>query len=124
MTATFRLFFVFKEQNIVRCLNCKGIASVLVPFSEQIECLFVQSTVVSVIPACALLGQILKFVSKMYMQECFTSGLVSGEDSLALSDDLLSNIAELLLLLRSEEGVCVRHPDSLLEGERATHGER
>lgn len=42
----------------------------------------------------------------------FTGGLVCGEDSLAGSDDPLSNIAELLLLLRSEERVCVRHPDS------------
>lgn len=41
-----------------------------------------------------------------------TSGLIGSKDSLAGSDDPLSNITELLLLLRSEEGVCVRHPDS------------
>lgn len=42
----------------------------------------------------------------------FTGGFVGGEDSLAGSDDPLSNVTELLLLFRSEEGVRVRHPDS------------
>lgn len=41
-----------------------------------------------------------------------TGGLISSEDALAGSNNLVSNVTELLLLLRSEEGVCVRHPDS------------
>lgn len=40
-----------------------------------------------------------------------TGRLVSGEDSLALGDDLESDVTELLLLIRSEEGECVRHLD-------------
>ena len=44
--------------------------------------------------------------------EFFTGGFICSKDSLAGSDDLMSDVTELLLLLRSEEGVCVRHPDS------------
>lgn len=51
----------------------------------------------------------------------FTSGLVSSKDSLAGSDNLLSYITELLLLLRSEERVCVRHPDSGEEKEEESN---
>lgn len=57
---------------------------------------------------------------KTYLDSWFiTSGLIGGEDSLAGSDDPVSNIAELLLLLRSEEGVCVRHPDSARQTEKS-----
>lgn len=52
--------------------------------------------------------------------EYSTSGLIGGEDSLAGSDNPLSNITELLLLLRSEEGVCVRHPDSGWQMEKVS----
>lgn len=49
-----------------------------------------------------------------------TGGFICGEDSLARSDDPMSNITELLLLLRSEEGVRVRHPDSIWETKDET----
>ena len=47
----------------------------------------------------------------------FTGGLVCGEDSLSGSDDPKSDVAELLLLLRAEEWVGVRHLDSAEEEE-------
>lgn len=55
----------------------------------------------------------LPFWQAEFRKRCisFTGGLISSKDSLAGGDDPLSNVTELLLLLRSEEGVWVRHPD-------------
>lgn len=53
----------------------------------------------------------------LFFYNSFTSGLISGEDSLAGSHNLVSDIAELLLLLRSEERVSVRHLDSVEKEE-------
>lgn len=47
----------------------------------------------------------------------FTSGLVCSEDSLSGSDDPQGDVAELLLLLGTEEGEGVRHLDSAEEEE-------
>lgn len=55
--------------------------------------------------------------------DLFTGGFVCSKDSLASGDDLLSNVTELLLLLGSEEGICVRHPDSVAKRTRQKTGE-
>jgi len=53
----------------------------------------------------------------LYAGFVFTSGLVCGEDSLSRSDDPVRDVAELFLLLGTEERVGVRHLESVEEEE-------